>query len=59
MKFAESFGAKGYKISKANELLLTLKQAVSDDAVLIIACPVDYSENIKLISKLGSLTQSS
>jgi acetolactate synthase-1/2/3 large subunit len=50
-------GAKGYKISLASDLLPTLKLALEDDnSVSVIACPVDYSENIKLTDKLGSLT---
>ncbi len=57
VKYAESFGAKGYRIKQSNELLPTLKQALADDTVSVIACPVDYSENIKLIDKLGTLTQ--
>ena len=55
-KYAESFGAKGYRISNADELLPTLNSALEDDAVSVIACPVDYSENMELTEKLGSLT---
>ncbi len=55
VKYAESFGAKGYKINKAEELIPTIKQAVVDKTVVIIDCPVDYSENMKLTEKLGSL----
>jgi acetolactate synthase I/II/III large subunit len=55
--YAESFGAKGYRISNADELLPTLKSALEDDAVSVIACPVDYSENMELTEKLGSLTE--
>ncbi len=57
VKYAESFGAKGYRIKSAEELLPTLKKALADDTVSVIACPVDYSENIKLTDKLGVLTQ--
>jgi acetolactate synthase I/II/III large subunit len=57
VKYAESFGAKGYRISHADELLPTLKSALEDDAVSVIACPVDYSENMELTEKLGSLTE--
>ena len=57
VKYAESFGAKGYRIEQSNELLPTLKQALHDDTVSVIACPVDYAENIKLTDKLGTLTQ--
>jgi acetolactate synthase-1/2/3 large subunit len=53
--FAESFGAKGYKVESADELVPVLKQAIADDTVVIIDCPVDYSENMKLTEKLGEL----
>ena len=55
VKYAESFGAKGYKIEAGAELLPTLKQAIKDDTVVIINCPVDYRENMKLTEKLGEL----
>lgn len=54
--YAESFGAKGYRIGAADELLPTLERALADDTVSVIACPVDYSENIKLTDRLGALT---
>jgi acetolactate synthase-1/2/3 large subunit len=57
VKNAESFGAKGYRIEAAADLLPTLKKALADDTVSVIACPVDYSENMKLTEKLGQLTQ--
>ena len=53
--FAESFGAKGYRVEAADQLVPTLKQAIADDTVVIIDCPVDYSENMKLTEKLGNL----
>jgi acetolactate synthase I/II/III large subunit len=53
--YAESFGAKGYRIKSADELLPTLQSALRDDGVSIIACPVDYSENMRLIEALGQL----
>lgn len=55
VKYAESFGAKGYRIEKAASLLPTLKRALADDTVSIIDCPVDYSENMKLTGKLKEL----
>ena len=55
VKYAESFGAKGYRIASADDLLPTLKQAITDDTVVLIDCPVDYSENMKLTEKLGNL----
>ncbi len=59
VRYAESFGAKGYLIRTADELLPTLKQALADHTVSVIACPVDYSENTKLTEKLEHLTQPS
>jgi acetolactate synthase-1/2/3 large subunit len=53
--YAESFGAKGYRVESADDLLPTIKKAIADDTVVIIDCPVDYSENMKLTEKLGNL----
>ena len=53
--YAESFGAKGYRITAADQLLPTLKAALLDDGVSLIACPVDYSENLRLTDTLGQL----
>jgi len=56
--YAESFGAKGYRISAADELLPTLRAALADDTVSVIASPVDYSANSALIASLGELDES-
>ncbi len=55
VKYAQSFGAKGYRIEKGEDLLPTLKTALADNTVSIIDCPVDYSENLKLTAKLGEM----
>jgi acetolactate synthase-1/2/3 large subunit len=55
VKYAESFGAKGYRIQKAEDLVPTLKRALADDTVVIIDCPVDYRENMKLTARLKAL----
>jgi acetolactate synthase-1/2/3 large subunit len=55
IKYAESFGAKGYRIESADSLLPTIRQAIEDNTVVIIDCPVDYSENMKLTETLGEL----
>ena len=54
---AESFGAKGYRITAADQLLPTLRTALADDGVSLIACPVDYSENLRLTDTLGLLEE--
>jgi acetolactate synthase-1/2/3 large subunit len=55
--YAQSFGAKGYRINSAEELLPTLKAALDDDGVSLICCPVDYSENLRLTNRLGELDE--
>lgn len=55
VKYAESMGAKGYRVKSADDLMPVLKQAIEDDTVVVIDCPVDYSENMKLTEKLGNL----
>lgn len=48
VKLAESFGVRGYRISKPEELIPVLNDAFSREVPCIIDCPVDYSENVKL-----------
>jgi acetolactate synthase-1/2/3 large subunit len=55
VRFAESFGAAGYEVRSADELLPTLRRALDEDRVSIVACPVDYTENERLIARLGAL----
>lgn len=55
VKYAESFGAKGYRVETASELLPTLERAFQDNTVVVVDVPVDYSENMKLTEKLGRL----
>jgi acetolactate synthase-1/2/3 large subunit len=54
---AESFGASGYAIGAADELLPTLRKALDDGGVSVIACPVDYAENARLVDRLGMLEE--
>jgi acetolactate synthase-1/2/3 large subunit len=55
VKYAESFGCKGYRVEQTADLVPVLQQALNDDTVSIIDCPVDYSENMKLTHKLANL----
>lgn len=52
VKYAESFGAKGYRIESAEELLPTLEEAFKQEVACIIDCRVDYDENTKLTAHL-------
>ncbi|MEN8802945.1 MAG: thiamine pyrophosphate-dependent enzyme, partial [Thiogranum sp.] len=55
VKYAESFGAAGYRITGPGQLQGILKKALAQPTVSIIDCPVDYSENLKLTEQLGNL----
>ena len=54
--YAASFGAKGYQVASAAELRPTLRRALDEPGVSLVACPVDYSENMALIDTFGELT---
>jgi len=55
VKYAESFGAKGYRVERAEDLVPTLEQAFADDTVVVVDCPVDYAENMKLTARLKEM----
>ncbi len=55
VKYAESFGATGYRVEQVADLRPTLEAAIASTTVSIIDCPVDYSENMKLTERLGEL----
>ncbi|MFD1472272.1 acetolactate synthase AlsS [Companilactobacillus mishanensis] len=51
-KYAESFGAAGFRAESADELRDALKKAFATKGPSVIDIPVDYSDNIKLASTL-------
>ena len=53
VKYAQSFGAKGYRVEKASDFSKMLDDALRQKTVSIIDVPVDYNENFELIKKLG------
>jgi acetolactate synthase I/II/III large subunit len=55
VKYAESFGARGYRVQAACELAPILKEALESNTVAVIDCPVDYGENMKLTARLAEL----
>ncbi len=58
VQLAASFGATGHAIGAAAELLPTLESCLADEGVHVIACPVDYSQNARLVERLGELERS-
>jgi len=48
VKFAESFGAKGYAVKNSNELFSILQEALKQDGPVLIDIPIDYKDNMEL-----------
>jgi acetolactate synthase I/II/III large subunit len=55
VKYAESFGAKGYRVQRTEDLLPTIRKGFADNTIVIIDCPVDYRENMKLTERLKKI----
>jgi len=51
VKYAESYGATGHRISKTEELNVKLDECLNADGVHIIDIPVDYSLNHSILNK--------
>jgi len=48
VKYAESFGAKGFRIKDSDEFIPILKEALSLEGPVIVEVPIDYSDNAEL-----------
>ncbi|NUQ34794.1 MAG: acetolactate synthase large subunit [Planctomycetaceae bacterium] len=57
VKLAEAFGAVGIGVESAKDLKPALEKAFSLNKPVVIDCPVDYSENIKLTAELREYTE--
>lgn len=55
VRYAESFGAAGYSVTAAEDLQPALEHALQRNVPVVIDCPVDDSENLKLTERLRSL----
>ncbi|HLC18861.1 MAG TPA: acetolactate synthase large subunit [Thermodesulfobacteriota bacterium] len=51
VKYAESYGARGFRIKSAEELKTTVAQCLDSVGVNIIDCPIDYSENVLVLTE--------
>jgi acetolactate synthase-1/2/3 large subunit len=49
VKYAESYGARGWRVEKANGLAQTLEAAFKAGGAHLVAVPVDYSENTRVL----------
>lgn len=60
VKYAESFGAKGYRVGHAEDLRTHLQHSLNTPGVHLIDVPIDYSENIRVFThEIPSLSHSS
>src|SRR6478672_4508256 len=55
VRYAESFGAAGYRVTAPTELRPILEQALQLDVPAVIDCPVDDGENLRLTKRLQAL----
>ena len=51
VKYAESYGANGHRVEAVNDLVTTLDRAFKAGGVHVVAVPVDYSENSRVLVK--------
>jgi acetolactate synthase-1/2/3 large subunit len=49
VKYAESYGAKGARVGAMEDLIPTLEAAFKSGGVHLIAVPIDYSENTRVL----------
>ena len=57
VRYAESYGATGQRVTSAAELRPTLLRAMSEGGVQLVEVPVDYSENNRVFNEeLSQLT---
>ncbi|GGH66140.1 acetolactate synthase AlsS [Rothia aerolata] len=52
VKFAESFGAKGYRVHTLEDFKTAFAQALEEDGVSIVDVTVDYTDNVDLAAHL-------
>ncbi len=50
VKYAESYGANGYRVESAKDLLPLMKKCHQTPGVHLIEVPVDYSENDRILN---------
>jgi acetolactate synthase-1/2/3 large subunit len=51
VKYAESYGAHGHRVTSAAHLQELLKSCLDSPGVHLIDCPVDYSDNDRILNK--------
>jgi acetolactate synthase-1/2/3 large subunit len=49
VRYAEAYGAKGHRVEAVDDLVPTLDRAFSAGGVHLVAVPIDYSENTRVL----------
>ncbi|MEM9153518.1 MAG: acetolactate synthase large subunit [Cyanobacteria bacterium P01_F01_bin.33] len=52
---AHSFGAEGFRLERTEDFPMLLRKAIACQKPVVIDCPVDYRENLKLTKRLEVL----
>jgi len=47
--YAEAYGAKGWRVNATEDLVPTLEGAFRQGGVHLVAVPIDYSENTRVL----------
>ena len=55
VKYAESFGAKGFCIESTADFQPVMEQALKCGTVAVVDCPIDYSVNMEFTEQMGKL----
>jgi acetolactate synthase-1/2/3 large subunit len=55
VRYAQSFGAAGYRVTDQSDLRPILIEALKSPVPAVIDCPVDYDENLRLTERLKAL----
>ena len=50
VKYAEAYGAQGHRVESAEQIPGLLRECLDTDGVHLIDCPVDYSENDRILN---------
>lgn len=51
VKYAESYGAKGYRVEKTDNLKELLSKCLDQEGIHLIELPIDYSENDRVFNR--------
>jgi acetolactate synthase-1/2/3 large subunit len=51
VKYAEAYGASGHRVTSAKQLPELLKSCLDTPGVHLVDCPIDYSDNDRILNK--------